>query len=63
MFNSVIMERWRGKTVVVTGASAGIGAAICEALADTGMHVIGLDKIPNFIDVCIYYNDNISRAL
>ncbi|XP_055341959.1 uncharacterized protein LOC129590649 [Paramacrobiotus metropolitanus] len=36
-----IMERWQGRTALVTGASSGIGYAIAEALAQKGMKVIG----------------------
>ncbi|XP_055341924.1 dehydrogenase/reductase SDR family member 11-like [Paramacrobiotus metropolitanus] len=35
------MERWRGRTALVTGASSGIGYAIAEALAQKGVKVIG----------------------
>ena len=35
------MERWRGRSALVTGASAGLGYAIAEALACHGMHVFG----------------------
>ena len=35
------MDRWRGRVAVVTGASAGIGAAVCKLLANEGMKVVG----------------------
>ncbi len=35
---------WRGKTVVVTGAASGIGAATGRLLKERGAHVVALDR-------------------
>jgi len=38
------MDRWIGRVAIVTGASSGIGAALCVRLANKGMKVVGVAR-------------------
>lgn len=47
------MDKWIGKVAVVTGASAGIGASLTVALANSGMQVVGLARRENAVEVSL----------
>ncbi|KAF7218420.1 dehydrogenase/reductase SDR family member 11 [Nothobranchius furzeri] len=50
------MNRWKGRTALVTGASAGIGAVIAKELVRHGMKVVGcarnVEKIQQLAEEC-----------
>lgn len=39
--SGVVMDRWKGRVALVTGASVGIGAATAKELVRHGMKVVG----------------------
>ena len=47
------MERWVGRTALITGASVGFGAAISKRLVEHGMKVIGCARNVEKIEVSI----------
>ncbi|OWA52225.1 putative Dehydrogenase/reductase SDR family member 11 [Hypsibius exemplaris] len=44
------MERWAGKTALVTGASSGIGFAITKSLLEAGINVIACSRTTGSLD-------------
>jgi NADP+-dependent farnesol dehydrogenase len=52
------MNKWVGKVAVVTGASAGIGAAVFKDLANAGINVVGFARRKEKIEALIGENKN-----
>uniref|UniRef100_A0A3B3UHW4 Dehydrogenase/reductase SDR family member 11 n=1 Tax=Poecilia latipinna TaxID=48699 RepID=A0A3B3UHW4_9TELE len=51
-----LMDRWKGRVALVTGASVGIGAATAKELVRFGMKVVGCARDVEKIKVCFKYN-------
>jgi len=47
------ISRWAGRNALVTGASSGIGSAICEAFVKHGVNVIGCARNKDRIEFLV----------
>ena len=64
------LQRYDGRRVAVTGCASGIGAALCDQLAELGAHVVGLDLrrpddtggVQDFVELNLAEPDSIERA-
>lgn len=57
------MDKWTGKVAVVTGCSAGIGAAIAVALAREGVTVVGLARRKDRVEELAAKNPNLQGKI
>lgn len=53
------MDRWNNRVALVTGASGGIGSAVCTTLASFGMKVVACDIRTEKIQELSKQNTNI----
>ena len=51
IFQNASKSKWTGRVAIVTGASAGIGAAICRSMVQLGMVVVGVARRVDRIQV------------
>lgn len=58
-----VMERWRGRVALVTGASVGIGAAVAVELVRLGMKVVGCARDVRKLQVCSELTNWISTKI
>ena len=54
------MERWTGRVALVTGASAGLGAALAQTLASKNLKVVAcarrIEKLQELAAECKFYD-------